>query len=701
MEDRWREWVHLITTRPGPWVQKLLIGFGMFLLLTLITGIQYLPPRTELREGQVSPRDVEAPRTVELFDRESTDIRRRQAAASVQPIVRRNLQEIDQAVATLNRSFDAVLRVRGMPNLNENDRVNTLRRLSPVPLPDPAMTAALTMERSALEAARATARQVLVQIMQDGVTAENLPGAQDRARQLIRRAPLPGRSMTLVSAVVTGALRPNQVIDRKATEEVRRQAQDAVQPVVTRILRGEIVVRRGEVVTRGHIERLARLGLVEYPFSLERILGMAVISVLLLAVTAAYLRQYQPEIWSSDKLLLVWGLSVVLTVVLARIMVTRFNPYLIPGAVGTILIAVLLRPRLALYTAAILSLLVAIVVGGDWRVALTTFIGGTVGVYAIKRLSHRTDLIVAGLWVGGANVASVLAVGLIDELAWYPDLLTNAALGLANGVLVGIIAIGTLPYLENLFALVTPIKLLELSNPSHPLLRLLQMEAPGTYHHTIIVANLAELTAEAIGADSLLVRVGTYYHDVGKIRRPVFFVENQIGVENPHEKMAPSLSALTISSHVRDGLDLAKEYRLPQQIANFIPQHHGTSLITYFYHQAVQRGDGAEEEAFRYEGPKPQTRETALVMLADSAEGAVRAMSRPTPDRIEQLSRRIIREKLDDGQLDECDLTFRDLDTIAQTFTRVLSAMFHPRVEYPDLERDLKGRRRDRVSTAR
>jgi len=256
-----------------------------------------------------------------------------------------------------------------------------------------------------------------------------------------------------------------------------------------------------------------------------------------------------------------------------------------------------------------------------------------------------------------------------------------------------------LPYLEHLFGLVTPIKLLELSSPSHPLLRRLQIEAPGTYHHSIVVANLAEAAAESIGADSLLVRVGAYYHDIGKVRRPVFFVENQIGVENPHEKMAPSLSALTVLAHVRDGIEYAREQRLPEAVIRFIPEHHGTSLITYFYHQAMERGDVVDEEGFRYEGPKPQSRESAILMIADAVEGAVRSMPRPTPDRIEQVVRRIIRERLEDGQLDECDLTFRDLDVIAQTFTRLLAGMFHPRVEYPDLERDLRGRRQVRAAT--
>ncbi|MBI2123569.1 MAG: HDIG domain-containing protein, partial [Armatimonadetes bacterium] len=258
----------------------------------------------------------------------------------------------------------------------------------------------------------------------------------------------------------------------------------------------------------------------------------------------------------------------------------------------------------------------------------------------------------------------------------------------------------TLPYLEQLFGLVTPIKLLELSNPSQPLLRRLQIEAPGTYHHSIMVANLAEAGAEAIGADSLMVRVGAYYHDIGKIRRPVFFIENQIGVDNPHDKMSPSLSALTVQSHVRDGLEYAKEHGLPKTVASFIPQHHGTSLITYFYHQAKERGESADESTFRYEGPRPQTREAAIVMLADAAEGAVRSMGRPTPDRIEQVVRRIIRERLEDGQLDECDLTFRELDVIVSVFVRLLASMFHPRIEYPDLERDLRGRRREPVARA-
>ncbi len=693
------KWVlSLLAAVRSPLWRRLAIGAGTFVALTFISGLQYLTPSLELVQGQVSPRDVEAPRTVDFVDRATTEARRARAAQSIQPVYRQSSEVNERAHRTVEAVFDAIGAARAVPE-DVAARSRLLRQATPVPLDDPAVLAAVTLDPQELQVARATALQVVDRMMGEGIRSGELSEAQAKARVYIRSLPVAGRAMTLVSEVAARALQPNLIMDQSATQSLRRRAMDAVDPVRTRVLRGEIIVRRGEVVTEAHLQKLAAVGLVSEPFSWLRVVGMALLSLLLLLVTGAYLKQYQPEIWSKDKLLLVWSLAVVLTAALARIMVSRFNPYLLPSAAGTMVIAVLLRPRLALYTTAVLSLLIAVIAGGDIRLGLVTFIGSTVGVYAIKRMHHRTDLIVAGLRVGTANALTVVAIGLIDQLPWYPHLLGDTAYGLASGVAVGVIAIGVLPYLENLFGLVTPIKLLELSNPSHPLLRRLQMEAPGTYHHSILVANLAEAAAEAIGADSLLVRVGAYYHDIGKVRRPVFFVENQIGVENPHEKMAPSLSALTVLAHVRDGVEYAREQHLPDAVVRFIPEHHGTNLITYFYHQAMERGDAVDEDVFRYEGPKPQSRESAVLMLADGVEGAVRAMQRPTPDRIEQVVRRIIREKLEDGQLDECELTFRDLDVIAQTFTRLLASMFHPRVEYPDLERDLSRRRQARAAT--
>jgi putative nucleotidyltransferase with HDIG domain len=300
--------------------------------------------------------------------------------------------------------------------------------------------------------------------------------------------------------------------------------------------------------------------------------------------------------------------------------------------------------------------------------------------------------------VGAANAVAIVGMGLAEGRELYPAAVVAGAWGVAGGLLAGVAAIGVLPFVEQLFGLVTPIKLLELGNPAHPLLRRLQLEAPGTYHHSIMVSNLAEAAAEAVGADALLARIGTYYHDIGKLRRPAFFVENQLGIDNPHEKMTPSLSALTVAAHVRDGLELAREYGLPPVIQEFIAQHHGTTRLTYFHHQALERGDAVDEATFRYEGPRPQRREVAIVMLADAVEAAVRSLTRPTPDRLEETVRRIVREKLEDGQLDECGLTFRDLDRIVGAFVRILSGMLHPRLEYPDLERELARRRSPRAA---
>ena len=273
-------------------------------------------------------------------------------------------------------------------------------------------------------------------------------------------------------------------------------------------------------------------------------------------------------------------------------------------------------------------------------------------------------------------------------------ILTGVFFGILNGFLSAILTIGLLPYLETVFSVTSMVKLLELSNPNQELLRKLLVEAPGTYHHSIMVGNLAESAAERIGAHPLTVRVGAYYHDIGKLKRPYFFVENQLASDNPHEKIAPSLSALIITSHIKDGVEMAREKRLPPQIIDFIEQHHGDSLVKYFYSRALEedKEGNVNQETFRYEGPKPQSKEVALVMLADSVEVAVRSLQDPTQGRIEGMVRRIIKERLNDGQLDECDLTFRDLNIIAESFSKVLTGVYHSRIEYPEtLAREFEG----------
>lgn len=493
------------------------------------------------------------------------------------------------------------------------------------------------------------------------------------------------------------APRTVEYYDPGRSREGQGGSEVAIGPARVRVQKGEMILRKGDVVTQSHLLALEAAGLYPSRMTWTVLAGVALILVMLLGSTAFYLRQYQPEIWENEPMLVLWSVVVVGSTALTQVLGSpRFSNYLTAAAPAAMLLAILLRPRLALFSSAVLAVLVGLAAGQTLAPAAVAFVGGLAAVFSSRQIHRRSDLGVAGLAVGVASALTAAGIGLAGGVTPYPDLASNTAYAGASGLLAGVVTIGVLPFLEQMFGLVTPIKLLELANPSHPLLRRLQLEAPGTYHHSIMVGNLAEAAAEAVGADALLVRVGTYYHDIGKLKRPAFFVENQAGLENPHERMTPSLSALTVSAHVRDGLELAREYGLPPAIADFIPQHHGTALLTYFYHQALERGDPLEESAFRYEGPKPRTLEAAVVMLADTVEATVRSLSRPTPDRLEEVVRRLIRDRLEDGQLDECGLTFRDLDRIVSAFVRILGGVLHPRIEYPDLEGELARRRRER-----
>jgi putative nucleotidyltransferase with HDIG domain len=308
-------------------------------------------------------------------------------------------------------------------------------------------------------------------------------------------------------------------------------------------------------------------------------------------------------------------------------------------------------------------------------------------------MHQRNDLLTAGLLVSLINALTLLGIGLMNSTDIIL-VLKLSLLGILNGALSSVLSIGILPFCEAIFGIVTSIKLLELSNPNQPVLKRLLYEAPGTYHHSIIVGNLAEAAVDVIDGNSLLARVGSYYHDIGKLKRPYFFKENQLTSDNPHDKIAPSLSTLIITNHIKDGVEIAKKYKLPGIIKDMIEQHHGTTLVKYFYYKAVNGNDTHDEVTetqFRYEGPKPNTREAAIVMLADSIEAAVRSIPSPTKPKIEDMVNKVIREKIADGQLDDSALTLRDINRITSAFLNVLTGIYHDRIEYPDMDPGSKG----------
>lgn len=360
--------------------------------------------------------------------------------------------------------------------------------------------------------------------------------------------------------------------------------------------------------------------------------------------------------------------------------------YTIPVALGAVLLTVLFNVRTAFGGAIALSVITALMVTDEITFLLYGLIGAIVGAFSIRRTQERTVFFWAGFWVFLANVCTIVTFIPIYGSS-VPILIFDLGAAFVNAVLVALFASTLLPVLEYLFETATDLKLLELSNLNRPLLKQLMKTAPGTYHHSLMLGELAEAAAEAIGANSLLCRVGAYYHDIGKVKKPAYFIENQMDAMNRHDTLSPSLSSLIVVSHVKDGVEMALEHRLPPAIVDFIPQHHGTRLVTYFYEKAKESQDPdlgeVKEEDYRYPGPKPQTREAAILMLADAVEAAARTLTDPTPARIQGLVQRIVNSIFIEGQLSECDLTLKDLHQIAKGFVRVLTAVHHHRVDYP------------------
>lgn len=432
------------------------------------------------------------------------------------------------------------------------------------------------------------------------------------------------------------------------------------------------------------------------------LVGLFLVSAFVLAALAFYMLQLQPRQWQTPK-----HLTLLATVVLATLLVVRGAAvltgalathfpgvprtsfeYALPVAVGAVLLAVLFNARVAFAGSLAISLLCALMVGMSLNFFLFAIVGGLVGVFGIPRVQDRSTFFKAGCWVSLANAYSLVAFAFLGGN--FLEVPAEVLAGLANGVLTAVIASALLPALERLFETATDLRLLELSNMTNPLLRQLIMTAPGTYHHSIMVGTLSEAAAEAIGANSVLCRVGALYHDVGKIKKPAYFIENQPEALARHNELNPRMSSLIITSHVKEGIVMALEHRLPPAIVDLIPQHHGTRLVKYFFEKAKEAHDPAmgevDEADYRYPGPKPQTREAAVLMLADAVEAAARTLNDPTPARIQGVVQRIINTIFIEGQLDECDLTLKDLHLIAKAFIRILTGMYHHRVDYPGVQ---------------
>lgn len=503
--------------------------------------------------------------------------------------------------------------------------------------------------------------------------------------------------------LVQQQLRPSLTNNQQATEQHQLEAQEQVAPVLFQVKKGEMVVREGERVTADQILKLQAIrksGLDNR--SLQTAAGLLICSMLLIYIGFHFnqknISKFRPD---SRDLLFLTSVSLFLFL-LIKISIfiaagmgntfayvdSSFYLYAIPFALGAMLVRIVLNSETAFLFAVCCSVLVGFLFGNSLLMAVYVLAGSLVGAHGVRHCQQRTTLYRAGLWIGLTNVALLIGIHLLTGRDLELQLLWKLGFGFFGGVVSAVIVNGTVPLVESFFKYTTDIKLLELANMNAPILRQLMIEAPGTYHHSILVGNLAEAAAEAVNANPLLTRVAAYYHDIGKIKKPLYFIENSGGQRNKHDKLAPSMSALILTSHVKDGVDLAREHKLGSEIVDIIQQHHGTALIKFFYDRAKSQANPGvqqvDERDYRYHGPKPQTREAALIMLADAVEAASRTLTDPTPARIQGMVQKLINNVFIDGQLNECDLTLKDLNLIAKSFNRILSGSFHHRVDYPE-----------------
>ncbi|MGH2369151.1 MAG: HD family phosphohydrolase, partial [Chloroflexota bacterium] len=666
----------------------LLLAFaaGVLASSVLVLNWQLIPGRAPLSAGDSAPETLKAHRRVTFTSQIRTRAARDQAAAQVANVYDYDsnlLRQLRGRAADLLRSISAI---RADTSTPIEQRRQQIVRLEPG-LSPASVDAALDLTDAEWLAVNAEALRILDENVRERIRAEDL--ADRRATALAQISPsLSPPQQAIVADVVTLYTRPNMLVNPGETEQDRREARERVQPVLVTVERGDTIVRQGDVITAEDLEKIEALGLGNRAIEWQSAAGVGLYAAVLVALLGVYIYTFHIELLDRPRSLLLIGLLLVGMLVAMKLVIPGrpWAAYAFPVAVATMLVSNLLSTPLAVVLAGFLGLISAPLFGYSFEMVALVIVEGVVGALAARRIERLNAFFLAGFQVTLANLAVVLSFRLVNQDYDLPGMANLGVSAIANGMLTSVLTMGTFSVVGTLFGLTTMLQLLELAHPSQPLLRRLLTEAPGTYHHSILVGNLAERAAEQIGVDSLLVRVGAYYHDIGKLPRPYYFAENQFDGDNIHDRLPPEVSAQALIDHVVSGVEMAKQYGLPQAVKRFIAEHHGTRLASFFYRKAVKTGeaDTIDESKFRYPGPRPQSKETALVMLADTVEASVRAASNRSTKSLEELVERAVNERVLEGELDDCNLTLKELEIVKRSFTRQLQGIYHPRIEYPE-----------------
>jgi putative nucleotidyltransferase with HDIG domain len=671
----------------------------LIVALTFILSFQFIPSRVRLQVGDVSPQDIRAPSRITYQSEITTEEAKERAEAAVEEIYYPTDASIArQQLEHVTQIFDYIDAVRHDVYATPETKVALIEAIPDLQLSPTAINDTIQFDDDSWEL---VSQEVLSALRDEVLPQEIRPGDVEDVKSQVHTfvsLELPEDDAVLVEAWLRNFIVPNTFPNYEATEEARAEARAAVEPVYVTLEEGEIIVREGEVTTPLAWEALGKLGLRQPQIGWRDIAVRILLTSLLVFILALYLVYLHPTFWDSWQDMLLVSLLAALAVLAAQLMIPGHVVlgYLFPLAATSMLLTALVDTEIAIVVTMLLSLIVGFIAGGSLEFVLYAFAGGAVASLRLWRIERLNAFLWAGVYVALSNLSVILLFRAAEQDHDLLGTLQIAGASVANAVLAMSLTLGGFFLFSNVLHITTSLQLLELGRPTHPLLRELLLKAPGTYHHSLMVGNLAEQAAQAVGADALLARVGAYYHDIGKMLRPYFFAENQTDGVNPHDRLDPQTSAQIITSHVQDGLQLAKKYGLPQEIRDFIPQHHGTALSSYFYQEALEQSTSpatTSDERFRYPGPKPQSREAAILMLADEAEAASRANRPRSVEEIEELVVSLIQARMEAGQLDESDLTLRDLQRIEETFTNVLQGVYHPRIKYPeDVEEDRSGK---------
>ncbi len=681
------------------------VGLLQFLLMMgNIQGQNY-----NVKLFQVSPETIRAVKTVE--DTEQTKLDKQAAADSVEPVYTYS-EEVGKNQASVVRSIynyaldakeiEATSDSAKAAKAQQKKQLEALKKSLDskelnVELSDEDLAVLLAATKSELEDGRDSVVEKVTSVLQQPVREADVAEKRESIGNAIRLTySFPTDLMNVSIRIARSAMVANELLDEDATEQKRQQAIESIDP--TRILQGQIIVQEGEVIDRDVYHQLEVTGMLATHQSLKPYVGLALLIIIqMLFFYMIFNNAKNMKIEHKIRNLLIVSIIYVLSIgfmELLGIVDREFDlllGFLFPAALAPMMIRMLVGERIAVLVTMMLGISAGVIFQEGYstvmqmEIALYMILSGISSLYFVRNMQKRSKVLQTSFGVAIVNSLFIAFYLLMTQSSYTAkELLFYLVAAIVSALLSGALTIGTLPFIETVFGILSSLRLIELSSPNHPLLKKILMEAPGTYHHSIMVANLAEAACEAVGADGLLARVGCYYHDIGKTKRPGFFVENQTNGLNPHDHLPPEKSRDIIIAHAADGVRILEKHKMPKEIVDIARQHHGTTAVKFFYYKAKQQDPTVKESDYRYAGPKPQTKEIAIITVADSVEAAVRSMKDPTPEKIKNLVHAIAQDKLQDGQFDECDLTIQELHTIEQVFCETLNGTFHSRIEYPE-----------------